>query len=80
MASSNQGTGLPHWSSGRCRGSMDPERQGEVVGYVVRGPIQSAPTPRTPSGRGRTKRTDWMCVQPDPDSSNFEGSSSRRGR
>ena len=40
MASSNQGGGLPHWSSGRGFVSTDPERQVEVVGYVRSGPIE----------------------------------------
>jgi hypothetical protein len=77
MASSNQGTVLPHWSSGRGFVSTDPERQGEVVGYVRSGPIERAPTSRSASGRATNPGTDWRRVQPDRD---FEGSSSRHGR
>jgi hypothetical protein len=76
MASSKQGSVLPHWSSGRGFVSTDPERQGEVVGYVRSGPIESAPTSRSASD-GAAKRLDWRRVQPDRD---FEGSSSRHGR
>jgi hypothetical protein len=77
MVSSNQGRVLPHWSSGRSFVSADPERQGEVVGYVRQGPIERAPTSRSAQDRGSPARTDWRRVQPDRD---FEGSSSRHGR
>jgi hypothetical protein len=77
MASSNQGRVLPHWSSGRGFVSTDPERQGEVVGYVRSGPIERAPTSRSASVQGAKTRLDWRRVQPDRD---FEGSSSRHGR
>jgi hypothetical protein len=77
MASSNQGGGLPHWSSGRGFLSTDPERQGEVVGYVRSGPIERAPTSRSASDPASTSPMDWRRVQPDRD---FEGSSSRHGR
>lgn len=72
--------GQKQWSSGRGFASMDPERQGEVVGYVRGGAIESAQPARNVYDRGvRSTRLDWMRVQPDRDAS-FEGSSSRRGR
>jgi hypothetical protein len=65
------------WSFGRGFASKDPERQGEVIGYVRRTPIETtAPTRLTV----RSPRLDWMRVQPERDAGNFEGSSSRRGR
>jgi hypothetical protein len=77
MASSNQGSALPHWTTGRGFVSTDPERQGEVVGYVRSGPIEHAPTSRSASDMAPTLRMDWRRVQPDRD---FEGGSSRHGR
>jgi hypothetical protein len=62
---------------GRGFASMDPERQREVVGYVRSGPIETTPAARPTM---RSPRLDWMRVQPERDSANFEGSSSRRGR
>jgi hypothetical protein len=77
MALSDPGRIREHWSRGRGFTSADPERQGEVVGYVRNGPIGTAPTQRPAS---RTTRLDWLRLQPDRETSNFEGSSSRRGR
>jgi hypothetical protein len=65
------------WSFGRGFASMDPERQGEVVGYVRRAPIETTTSARPTV---RSPRLDWMRVQPERDTGNFEGSSSRRGR
>jgi hypothetical protein len=79
MPISNQDNIRQHWTTGRGFASKDPERQGEVVGYVrsieTSAPLFSA-VPRAP----RATRSDWTRVQPDRDTSNFEGSSSRRGR
>jgi hypothetical protein len=80
MASNNPGDGLTS-RTGRGFAVADPERQREVVGYVRTGPITTAPQSRTAAERvARTARVDWMRIQPDPDTSTFEGSSSRRGR
>ncbi len=80
MAFINQRSGQPVWSAGRGFSSADPERQGEVLGFV-RSAIETAPASRTATERtGRTARLDWMRVQADRDSATFEGSSSRRGR
>jgi hypothetical protein len=57
---------------------MDPERQLEVVGYVRPEPIETTPPQR--SGVTRSSRLDWLRIQPERESGNFEGSSSRRGR
>jgi hypothetical protein len=65
------------WSFGRGFASKDPERQGEVVGYVHRAPIETTTSTRPTV---RSPRLDWMRVQPERDTGNFEGSSSRRGR
>ena len=78
MASSNQGSGRV-WTSGRSFAAMDPERQREVVVAIGGGPLE-AEARRGGSLRNRHARGDWMRVQPDRDSSSFEGSSSRRGR
>ena len=77
MALSDPGRIREHWSCGRGFNSADPERQGEVVGYVRNSPIETAPSQR-PASRG--SRLDWLRVQPDRETANFEGSSSRRGR
>lgn len=76
MASSNP-RGDMQWSCGRGFASQDPERQREVVGFVRSGPIETA------AARGvvtRSARLDWMRVQPERDSANYEGGSSRRSR
>jgi hypothetical protein len=78
MSSSNQGISRQPWISGRGFAAMDPERQGEVVGFVRPGPIETSPVSRgVPERAARSSRLDWTRVQPDRD---FEGSSSRRGR
>lgn len=61
-------------STGRNFACMDPERQG------VPGDSLLAVKVRPPAREERPPRTDWMRVQPDRDTSMFEGSSSRRGR
>jgi hypothetical protein len=62
-------------SLGRGFASLDPERQGEVPGRVIR------TTEGTSPQRARGTRGDWTQVQPEPrDISMFEGSSSRHGR
>lgn len=76
MPSSNQGTGRPYWSSGRGFASMDPERQGEVLGYVR----NTAPvTPRQAKAQPKPSQA-WTRLQPDVESSGYEGSSSGRWR
>jgi len=65
------------WPFGRGFASMDPERQREVVGCALGGPIATAPAARPGT---RSPRLDWMRVQPERDSANFEGSSSRHSR
>ena len=76
MASSIPGSRREPWHGGRDFASIDPERQREVVGcYVVYGAIET-----TPRVRGSGTRTDGVRVQPDRQSVNFEGSSSRHGR
>ena len=77
MASSHLGIRQP-WSCGRGFASMDPERQREVVGYIPSGPIETAPAQRQPASR--STRLDWLRVQPERESANYEGSSSRRSR
>ena len=80
MASSTDAIQRPPCSPGRGFACMDPERQREVVGYVVSAPIATAPPTGADSQRpARAARPDWMCVLPEGDSG-FEGSSSRRGR
>ena len=78
MASSHPDSSRAPWSCGRGFAAMDPERQGEVVGYVRSGAIETTPPQRF--GVTRSSRLDWMRVQPERDSGNFEGSSSRRSR
>jgi hypothetical protein len=77
MAVSNPGKTYQHWTGGRGFASNDPERQGEVVGYVASGTIETAPAAKPAV---RSGRLDWMRVQPERDGTNFEGSSSRRSR
>jgi hypothetical protein len=59
---------------------MDPERQGEVLGYVRRTPATTAAAPTTRPAAPAKPAQRWMAVQPDVDSSGFEGSSSGRWR
>jgi hypothetical protein len=66
-----------HWSRGRGFTPADPERQGEVVGYVRKSAIETI-IPQRPASRAG--RLDWLRVQPDRETGTFEGSSSRRGR
>ncbi len=81
MASSPLGSNAPIRTLGRGFASMDPERQREVVGYVRPGAIETATKARPSSERSTSPtRMDWLRVQPDRESSNFEGSSSRRSR
>jgi hypothetical protein len=79
MPSSQQGTSRPYWSSGRGFASKDPERQGEVLGYVAKKPIETT-TPARPTAPKAAPPQRWTRVQPDVDSSGFEGSSSGRWR
>lgn len=69
----------PYWSSGRGFASMDPERQGEVLGYVRRTP-GAATTPAARPAAPAKPAQHWTRIQPDVDSSGFEGSSSGRWR
>ena len=80
MASSHPGSARQQWCFGRGFASMDPVRQGEVVGFVRSGPIETTPAQRTPAAVTRSSRLDWLRVQPDREGANFEGSSSRRSR
>jgi hypothetical protein len=59
---------------------MDPERQREVVGYVRPAGMETAPQGRSSERATKAPRLDWLRVQPDRESSNFEGSSSRHSR
>jgi hypothetical protein len=77
MPSSNQATGRPYWNSGRAFASMDPERQGEVLGYVRNNAVQASPA-RQPVAK--SEWLGWTRIQPDVESSGFEGSSSGRWR
>ena len=80
MAYSPLGSNAPIRTLGRGFASMDPERQREVVGYVSPGALESTPVRSAGQRSARPARLDWTRVQPDVDSSNYEGSSSRRGR
>jgi hypothetical protein len=77
--SSNQIAGRPYWSSGRGFASRDPERQGEVLGYVRPGAIETI-APARPVAPAKPASLGWTRVQPDVESSSFEGSSSGRWR
>lgn len=80
MPSSNQTTGRPFWSSGRGFATADPERRGEVVGYVRSGSIETTSAPvRAALPAARPAARGWMRVQPEPEGG-FEGSSSGRWR
>lgn len=75
MASSTEGT-VRTGSTGRGFASIDPERQGEVPGRMIRTTSEGwSPMRVRPSGGG-----DWMRLLPERDTGTFEGSSSRRGR
>jgi hypothetical protein len=78
MASSHPDSNRAPWTCGRGFAAIDPERQREVVGYVRTGPIETTPPQRF--GVTRSSRLDWIRVQPERESGNFEGSSSRRSR
>ncbi|HET8748487.1 MAG TPA: hypothetical protein VFM98_23030 [Ramlibacter sp.] len=78
MPSSNHVVGRPYWSSGRGFTSSDPERQREVVGYV-RKPGRDDAAPARASA-AKSDPLAWTRLQPDVDSSGYEGSSSRRWR
>jgi hypothetical protein len=51
-----------------------------VVGYVRPSAFEATPVRSAGERAARAGRLDWTRVQPDVDSSNYEGSSSRRGR
>jgi hypothetical protein len=74
MASSTEFKPIRTGSLGRGFASLDPERQGEVPGRLIR--TSDGPS----AARARAARLDWMRVQPERDTSMFEGSSSRRSR
>ena len=76
MASSIPVISREPWLGGREFASRDPERQCEVVGYVVRATMETTPAQRL---RSAGIRTDWVYA-PECESTNFEGSSSRHGR
>lgn len=61
-------------STGRGFACMDPERQGEMVGYVRTTPAKWPQQPQRATGM------DWTQVRPDRDTGIYEGSSSRRSR
>ena len=72
MASSTEGT-LRTGSTGRGFASIDPERQGEIPGRMIRTTNEGwSPLRVRPAGN------DWMRLQPERDTGFFEGSSSRR--
>jgi hypothetical protein len=81
MPSSHSTASRPYWSSGRGFASLDPERQGEVLGYV-RPTTPNAPAPtRQPAAKPAAPASrHWTRVQPDVESTGFEGSSSGRWR
>lgn len=76
MPSSNKVVDRPHWVSGRSFASSDPERQGEVPGYVHRPGREASSAARASAARPGPPA--WTRLQPDVDSSGYEGSSSRR--
>jgi hypothetical protein len=78
MPSTKQAAGRQqHWSAGRGFTSLDPERQGEVLGQVRRCAVDSPSPSRQPLVKPAPA---WTRVLPDVDSSSYEGSSSRRWR
>ena len=79
MPSINHATGRPYWSPGRGFTSQDPERQGEVLGYARATAIEST-APARPAAPAKPVQRGWLHVQPDMESSSFEGSSSGRWR
>lgn len=74
MASPTEIKTLRTVTLGRGFASMDPERQSEVPGRLVRASDSPAAV------RARAARLDWMRVPPERESGMFEGSSSRRSR
>jgi hypothetical protein len=74
MAANDQGNLSRTGSTGRGFACMDPERQGEIVGYVRTAPAKAPLRPARPA------TMDWMRAQPERDAGYFEGSSSRRSR
>ncbi|MBE7366808.1 KGG domain-containing protein [Ramlibacter pallidus] len=74
MAFSDQTFRTRTGSTGRGFASMDPERQREIVTESFRGSALRAPARPT-----RPFQTDWMRAQPERDTGNYEGGSSRRG-
>lgn len=82
MPPTTKATARPYWNSGRAFASLDPERQGEVIGYVRSTAADTAAAARSairPSVAA-SPRTDWTRVQPDVEGTSFEGSSSGRWR
>lgn len=77
MPSSKQAAGRPHWTSGRGFVSLDPERQGEVLGQARRAASERAEPSRQPMVKPAQA---WTLVRPDVDPSSYEGSSSRHWR
>lgn len=77
MPSSPSGDGRQLWTYGRGFASVDPERQREVVVGFGRGPIETSPAR---ASQRLQRRVDAARLQPERESPNFEGSSSRRGR
>ena len=81
MPSSHSTASRPYWSSGSGFASMDPERQGEVLGYVRGTPIATTAPARQPAAKPAAPASRaWTRVQPDVESTGFEGSSSGRWR
>jgi hypothetical protein len=83
MPSTPQANARPYWNSGRAFASLDPERQGEVIGYVHSTPADTAAAARAgirPATPTPTPSRHWTRVQPDVESGSFEGSSSGRWR
>jgi hypothetical protein len=78
--SSNQIAGRPYWSSGRGFASRDPERQGEVLGYVRPAAIETTAPAKAVAPAKPAASRHWTRIQPDVESSGFEGSSSGRWR
>ena len=74
MPTSNPAKGRQYWVSGRGFTPADPERRGEVVGYVRSSGIE------TTRAAAAKPAQSWTRVQPDVDSSGYEGGSSRRWR
>lgn len=73
MALSDPGRIRAHWS-GRSFNYADPERQGEMAGFIRTAPADIA------RPASRSNRLDRTRLQPEREPANFEGSSSRRSR